>query len=603
MSTMNIPASDPPDFASAANWNEHESHGHCVQFYAEDKSLIDGLSKFVGTALGAGDAAIVIATKAHREALAQRLQARGLDTVKGAMQGRFIALDAAETLAKFAGDGWPNAERFAALIGGILEQAQFASEGGNSRVVAFGEMVSLLWSQGNREAAIYLERLWNGLAKTHSFSLRCAYPIGSFGSEADGEPFLKMCAGHASVIPSESYTELITDEERLRNISHLQQQAQALEAEKAQRKQAQKSLQRRESELADILENAVEGVQQVGPDQTILWTNKALLNLLGYSAEEYVGRRLGEFHVNQHVFEEFWTKLMRQEDIYDFPAELRCKDGSIRQVVIHSNGLWEDEKFVHTRCFVRDVTERKRLENSLRNSEKQAAMGRMAAIIAHEINNPLDTVTNVFYLLRDHPSLDEDARGLARIANDEMARVRHIAKQTLAFYRDSESPIPVSLRRILDDVLGAYYRQIRSSRVSVERHVDGDDLVLGFPVELRQVFINLIGNALQAMPDGGTLRVSLRRCQDFAPGTGRSGIRVNITDTGVGIPMKNRRRIFEPFFTTKEDKGTGLGLWVSRGIIQKLEGSIRFRCMKTRGRTMTSFAVFIPTDGMSVPVE
>lgn len=600
---MNIPASDPPDFAPAANWNEHESHGHSVQFYAEDKSLIEGLGKFVGTALGGGDAAIVIATKAHCEALTQRLQARGLDTAKAAMQGRYIALDAAETLAKFTVDGWPNAERFAELVGGFLEQAQFACEGGNSRVVAFGEMVSLLWSQGKREAAIYLEQLWNDLAKTHSFSLRCAYPIGSFGSEADGEPFLKMCAEHASVIPSESYTQLVTDEERLRNISHLQQQAQALQTEKAQRKQAQQSLRRRESELADILENAVEGVQQVGPDQTILWTNKALLNLLGYSAEAYVGRQLGEFHVNQHVFEEFWTKLMRREDIYDFPAELRCKDGSIKQVVIHSNGLWEDGKFVHTRCFVRDVTERKRLENSLRNSEKQAAMGRMAAIIAHEINNPLDTVTNVFYLLRDHPSLDEDARGLARIANDEMARVRHIAKQTLAFYRDSESPIPVSLRRILEDVLGAYYRQIRLSRVSVERHMDGDDLVLGFPVELRQVFINLIGNALQAMPDGGTLRVSLRHCQEYAPGSGRSGIRVNITDTGVGIPVKNRRRIFEPFFTTKADKGTGLGLWVSRGIVQKLEGAIRFRCMKTRGRTMTSFAVFIPTDGMSVPVE
>jgi PAS domain S-box-containing protein len=603
MDTMNTPASDSAPLAPMANWGDHESHGHSVQFYAEDQSLIDGLCRLVGTALGSGDAAIVIATKAHREALAQKLKTRGLDILKAGIQGRYIALDAAETLAKLSVDGWPDAARFAKLMGDIVTQAQAASEGGNSRVVAFGEMVSLLWAQGKREAAIYLEELWNELAKSHSFSLRCAYPIGSFGTEADSETFLKVCAEHSSVIPSESYTELITDEARLRNISHLQQQARALETERAERKQVQKSLQRRESELSDILENAVEGVQQVGPDQTILWTNKALLNLLGYPAEKYVGHQLGEFHVHQHVFEDFWTKLMRREDIYDFPAELRCRDGSIKQVVIHSNGLWENEKFIHTRCFVRDVTERKRLEQSLRNSEKHAAMGQMAAIMAHEINNPLDTVTNVFYLLHNHPSLDDDARGLARIANEEMARVRHIAKQTLAFYRDSESPVPVSMRLVLEDVLDAFRRQMQSSRVTVQRKIDIDALVLGFPVELRQVFINLIGNALQAMPDGGTLRVSLRQCSEWTQGAGRSGLRINITDTGVGIPVKIRHRIFEPFFTTKADKGTGLGLWVSRGIVQKLNGTIQFRCSKWGSRSMTSFAVFIPTDGLRVPVE
>jgi PAS domain S-box-containing protein len=355
--------------------------------------------------------------------------------------------------------------------------------------------------------------------------------------------------------------------------------------------------------LADILENAVEGVQQVGPDQTILWTNKALLKLLGYAADEYVGHPLGDFHVHQHVFEEFWAKLMRQEDIYDYPAELRCKDGSIKQVVIHSNGLWENGKFVHTRCFVRDVTEQKRLEQVLRAAEKQAAMGRVAAGIAHEINNPLETVTNVFYLLRDHPSLDADARELARVANEEMERVRHIARQTLAFCRDSESPVTVSLRLILDDVLEAFRRQIQANRVTVERMTFTDGLVVAFPVELRQIFINLIANALQAMPEGGTLRVSLCPGSQWTGGTARTGIRVSITDTGVGIPIKHRHKIFEPFFTTKAEKGTGLGLWVSRGIVQKLDGTLRFRCTKWRGCTLTSFAVFIPTDGMGFAVS
>jgi PAS domain S-box-containing protein len=603
MSTANAFTSQPPHPVPGAHAHDHESCGHTVQFYAEDQSLITALTRLVSTALGTGSSAIVIATKPHREALSRALQARGLDATTPVRQGRFILLDAAETLAKFTVDGSPDAALFTELIGGCLAQAQAASHGGNSRVVAFGEMVSLLWAQGKPDAAIRLEQLWNDLAKTHSFSLRCAYPIGTFARAEDSEPFLKICAEHSAVIPSESYTELSSDVERLRNISHLQQKAGALETEKAARKNMQRSLQLRESELADILENAVEGVQQVGPDQTILWTNKALLKLLGYNAAEYIGHPLGAFHVHQHSFEEFWAKLMRREDIYDFAAELRCKDGSSKQVVIHSNGLWENGKFVYTRCFVRDVTEQKRLEQVLRSAEKQAAMGRVAAGIAHELNNPLETVTNVFYLLRDHPSLDADARELARIANEEMERVRHIARQTLAFCRDTESPVSLSLRLILDDVLEALRRQIQTNRVTVQRNIAADGLVVAFPVELRQIFINLITNALQAMPEGGTLRVSLRHSSEWSASGARPGLRVSITDTGTGILAKHRHQIFEPFFTTKAEKGTGLGLWVSRGFVQKLDGTIRFRCTKWRGRTLTTFAVFIPTDGLGFSIS
>ena len=145
-------------------------------------------------------------------------------------------MDAADTLAKFTVNGWPDAALFSELIGAYVLQAQAASRDGSSQVIAFGEMVSLLWAQGKPDAAIRLEQLWNDLAKNHSFSLRCAYPIASFAREEDGEPFLNICAEHSAVIPSESYTKLATEAERLRNIPpELQQKARALETEKAQR--------------------------------------------------------------------------------------------------------------------------------------------------------------------------------------------------------------------------------------------------------------------------------------------------------------------------------------------------------------------------------
>jgi PAS domain S-box-containing protein len=367
MSISNTPMTAPP--APPAQWHDHDSHGHVVQFYTEDAALLGAISRFIGTALGAGDAAVLIATKTHRDGLLLQLKERGFDVTGAVRQGRLIAVDAAETLSQFMRDGWPDAACFASVVGSFFDQIRAATGTEQPRIAAFGEMVALLWAEGKPEAAIRLEELWNDLARTYSFSLRCAYPITNFNHDQDGEPFLRICAAHSAVIPDESYTALSTDEERLRGISHLQQKVQALETARAERIDAQNSLRRKQSELADLLENAVEGVQQVGADQKILWANKALLHLLGYSPGEYVGHQFSEFHVDENVFAEYWRRLMLGEDIYDCPAELRCKDGSVKQVQIYSNGLWENREFVHTRCFVRDVTEQKRAEQALRESE------------------------------------------------------------------------------------------------------------------------------------------------------------------------------------------------------------------------------------------
>lgn len=371
MSTSNAPRPGPAIVPSLTPWYERTQQAHVVQFYNDDEFLLTDLSRFIGTALGGGDAAVVICTKAHRTGLERLLKERGFDLIAASRRGKYVALDAAETLDKLMVDGMPSAERFHELLSGVITRARTASEGEDHRVVAFGEMVALLWASGNTDAAVSLEQLWNELGERHSFSLRCAYPLPGFNRTEHHDAFLHICEQHSAVIPGESFTSLETEEERFRSITALQQKAQALETERAQRWEIEQSLRRREADLAEALENAVEGVQQVGPNGKILWANHALLKLLGYSSHEYLGRNLKDFHADPEVFQDFWQRLMRREELYDFAAELRCKDGSVKSVLIHSNGLWENGQFVHTRCFIRDVTDKKRMEEALRESESR----------------------------------------------------------------------------------------------------------------------------------------------------------------------------------------------------------------------------------------
>jgi DNA-binding NarL/FixJ family response regulator len=232
------------------HWHDGESGGHVVQFYSEDAFLLEALSKLIGTALVAGNAAVVIATQSHLDDLADRLASRALSVSKAAREGRYIALNAAETLAKFMRNGQPDADSFAAVIGPVLSRAA-AAVSQESRVVAFGEMVALLWAEGNIDAAIRLEQLWNDLARRHAFSLHCAYPITGFHDKTHEAPFLKICSEHSAVIPGESYTGLLSDQDRLRNIAELQQKAQALETEKALLQALRQAKELLENEVAE----------------------------------------------------------------------------------------------------------------------------------------------------------------------------------------------------------------------------------------------------------------------------------------------------------------------------------------------------------------
>jgi len=202
---------------------------HKVQFYEKDDELTRGLGSTLGSALGAGGSAIVIATKTHRQAIRAILEARGLDVSYVIQEGRYISLDASETLAKILVNDWPDAGRFQAIVGTLVDQASAAAAVAQGYVAAFGEMVALLWKAGSIEQAIRLEQLWNELAKTRTFYLHCAYAIADFNHSSHEEPFSRICSEHTHVIPGESYSSVRSELDRARIVGRLQQKVQALE--------------------------------------------------------------------------------------------------------------------------------------------------------------------------------------------------------------------------------------------------------------------------------------------------------------------------------------------------------------------------------------
>jgi signal transduction histidine kinase/CheY-like chemotaxis protein len=233
------------EFAPGLHWRGIHQPEHLVQFYETDRFLLDSVGTFLGAGLSEGDACIVVATKAHVDGLDERLQRFGVDPATARVDGQYVSLDATETLSKFMVDGLPEPGRFADTIGAIIAQA--AGDGRPVRI--FGEMVALLWAEGNNNAAHRLEELWNDLRRNHSFSLLCAYPINGFGGENLADGLYDVCTAHSRVIPAESYSTLTNEDDRLRTIIQLQQKAISLEAEIAERKQAEAALRAAKDEL------------------------------------------------------------------------------------------------------------------------------------------------------------------------------------------------------------------------------------------------------------------------------------------------------------------------------------------------------------------
>lgn len=274
-------------------------------------------------------------------------------------------------------------------------------------------------------------------------------------------------------------------------------------------------------------------------------------------------------------------------------------DGTVRWVEAQAKYETNAEgKAVRMLGVMTDITHRKQAEAVLLRTEKLTAAGRLAASIAHEINNPLEAVTNLLYLA-EHANDVDSARDLARQAQTQVMRVARIAQQTLKFHRQSEGPRKVRLSEILDDVLALFQGKITLSEVTIQRRYQDDLEIECLAGDLRQVFSNLVANSIDAMSGGGgSLVLRIRRSRDWR-GTGADGLRVTVLDTGCGMDEQTRRRIYEPFFTTKQDSGTGLGLWVTSEIVERQRGVMHVWSSRLAGHSGTAFSLFLPFQGVS----
>jgi PAS domain S-box-containing protein len=327
----------------------------------------------------------------------------------------------------------------------------------------------------------------------------------------------------------------------------------------------------------------------------VLFLNQRWYDYTGMTASDDVNVGMRFIHASDLApMTEAWNLSLRTGKELRIEARLRRRDDVYRwhlfQAVPIRNEAGEIQRWFGTST---DIHDRKLAESALIQAEKLAVTGRMAATIAHEINNPLASITNAAHLIGLVGPVNDQQTELLALLSEEVARVGHIVKSTLGLSRQTTSPAATSMPELIESILTLFERRFLSRNVRITKRYEAPDVVHIVPSELRQVFSNLFSNALDVMPSGGRLLIAVRHSFDWSD-PGRRGLRATISDSGPGIPQEFRHRIFEAFFSTKAEMGTGLGLWVSRGIVEKYGGSIRVRSTTQGSLRGTCFSIFIP---------
>lgn len=367
-----------------------------------------------------------------------------------------------------------------------------------------------------------------------------------------------------------------------------------------ERREAINAIQRSERELADFFEHANMGLQWVGLDGRVLRANPAMLDMLGYDRNEYVGEHIARFHVDVHEAYEFLERIEQGEELENFEAHLRCKDGTGRDVLISSSVFREEGRIRHARCFLRDVSELRRLEQQFYQAQKMDAIGRLAGGVAHDFNNLLTVMNGYAHLLHDGLPAGDPRRALVDEISNAGERAAALTRQLLTFSR--QQVVRMRVFDLNDEVRGmqALLARLIGENIALSSDLDAAPLLVRADRgQLDQVLLNLVINARDAMPQGGNLELRTRRgffpdetrAEDATLDAGPCAV-LEVTDSGCGMDKATLARIFEPFFTTKPTgQGTGLGLATVYGIVKQTGGHVSVDSQPGEGST---FRVFLP---------
>jgi PAS domain S-box-containing protein len=541
-----------PDAAALVATPGSPSTPHLVQFYESDAFLVEEVTRFVAAGLRAGDGVIAIATRAHRKDLDEALRAQGIDLVAAGTEGRYIALDAAETLAQVMVDGEPDAARFGNVVGGVVAHAVKR----HRHVRAFGEMVALLWADGKRDAALRLEGLWNQLMRTLPFSLLCAYPVAVLRNETESASWLGIWGEHSHVIPAANAPELLVDVRVPRTL--------ALEIETQEQ-------QRRASEaharLAAIVESSDDAIISKTLDGIVTSWNRGAERIFGYTAVEMIGEPIARLMPDdkRDDLAPILAALRSGRRVDHFETERIRKDGRRIYVSLTISPVRDATgRIIGASKIARDVTERKQAER---------AKDEFLAMLGHELRNPLAAVQSAIIAAR----LDASRRDQAlEIARRQAQQLRRLVDDLLDVARVSQGKISLRKKRLF--LTSVVERAVDATRTQLEER--GHTLSVSLPAEMRldadasrleQVLVNLLTNAAKYTPPGGRIEI-------VAEPAGHE-IALRVRDNGMGISPEMLPRVFELFSQAdrsldRAQGGLGLGLALVRRLVELHGGRV-----------------------------
>ena len=347
--------------------------------------------------------------------------------------------------------------------------------------------------------------------------------------------------------------------------------------------------------LAAIVESSEDAI--VGKDLKGIVTswNQGAERIFGYKATEMIGQPITKIIPPELYKDEsrILATIARGERIEQFETVRLTKSGETVAISLTVSPVRDESgTIIGAAKIARDITQRKKVEQALRTTERLASVGRLAATVAHEINNPLEAVINLIYLARNAEGRDQTLSYLD-MAEEELERISQLTKQTLGFYRETKGATGVRVGALVDSLLSIFAPRMRSRSIKLTTSIVDDVEICAIPGEIRQVVANLLSNSIDALDAGGEIRMRVLPATRWN-GTNRRGVRLTVADNGGGIPADIRSQLFEPFFTTKKDVGTGLGLWICKSIVENHQGSIQVRSSTARGKSGTVFSVFLP---------